>query len=212
MEVRIKSGDVGLFPWGNAGAVSVTANQSSLPIYKESPWTTFQAIVTSTTFGALAGTVAILGTNDIWTGVGFVANNVTLTNGSAVITCTASQFAGGTEELNDQFSPAVAVGMIVVGPGIPVGTYVATVTNNNSITLSANVAGLPASPTVGSVRFFQTNWCATALGTITLSGTTSATAPTLSDGFTTVAPWKWVKAVLTAISGTGATVSAILGC
>jgi len=42
----------------------------------------------------------------------------------------------------------------------------------------------------------------TLLGTITLSGTTSA-----SDGFTTDAPWKYIRANVTAISGTSATVN-----
>lgn len=51
-----------------------------------------------------------------------------------------------------------------------------------------------------------TNWCSTALGTITLSGTTSS-----SDGFTTDAPWKYVRARVTAISGTGATVTCLIG-
>lgn len=37
----------------------------------------------------------------------------------------------------------------------------------------------------------------TALGTITLSGTTFA-----SDGFTTNAPWKYIRAVVSASSGT----------
>lgn len=52
----------------------------------------------------------------------------------------------------------------------------------------------------------RTYWCSTVLGTITLSGTTSA-----SDGFTTTAPWKYVRARVTAISGTGATVTANIG-
>jgi hypothetical protein len=211
MDVRIRSGEAKVFPWGNTAATTATANQNSLPIYKEAPWTSYQAICTSTTFGALAATVDIQVSDDIWTGTGFIVNNVTLTNSSSVITVTASQFGGGTEQLNDLFSPPVAVGMIVVGPGIPIGTYVATVTNNNSITLSANVTGLATSPTVGSVRFFQTNWLATSMGTITLTGTTSATAPSLTDGFTTVAPWKFVRAALTNISGTGATVSVLMG-
>jgi len=51
-----------------------------------------------------------------------------------------------------------------------------------------------------------TNWVATTLGTITLSGTTSAT-----DGFTTDAPWMYVRARVTAISGTGATVTVLMG-
>jgi len=42
----------------------------------------------------------------------------------------------------------------------------------------------------------------TALGTVTLTGTTSS-----SDGFTTDAPWKFIRARVTAISGTGAVVN-----
>ena len=48
------------------------------------------------------------------------------------------------------------------------------------------------------------NWIT--LGTITLSGTTTAT-----DGFTTDAPWRYVRAGVTAISGTGATVTSNMG-
>ena len=51
-----------------------------------------------------------------------------------------------------------------------------------------------------------TNWCTTPLGTITLSGTTSN-----ADGFTTAAPWKYARARVTAISGTGATVTVTMG-
>lgn len=40
------------------------------------------------------------------------------------------------------------------------------------------------------------------MGTITLSGTTSAT-----DGFVCDAPWRFVRGNLTAVSGTGATVT-----
>lgn len=49
-------------------------------------------------------------------------------------------------------------------------------------------------------------WCTTPLGTISLSGTTSN-----ADGFTTQAPWKYVRARVTAISGTGATVYVTMG-
>jgi len=50
------------------------------------------------------------------------------------------------------------------------------------------------------------NWVSTVMGTITLSGTTSS-----SDGFTSDAPWKYVRARVTAISGTGATVQVYMG-
>ena len=43
-------------------------------------------------------------------------------------------------------------------------------------------------------------------GTITLSGTTTAT-----DGFAISAPWQYFQANVTAISGTNATVNVILG-
>jgi hypothetical protein len=45
------------------------------------------------------------------------------------------------------------------------------------------------------------------LGTISLSGTTSAT-----DGFASDAPWAFVRADVTAISGTSATVNVVMGC
>lgn len=44
------------------------------------------------------------------------------------------------------------------------------------------------------------------MATITLSGTTSAT-----DGFVSSAPWSYVRARTTAISGTGATVVVLMG-
>lgn len=43
------------------------------------------------------------------------------------------------------------------------------------------------------------------LATITLSGTTSAT-----DGFASATGWSWVRANITAISGTGATINATM--
>jgi len=45
------------------------------------------------------------------------------------------------------------------------------------------------------------------LGTITLTLSTSAA----SDGFSTIAPWAFVRANLTAISGTGASVTVSMG-
>lgn len=78
----------------------------------------------------------------------------------------------------------------------PWSTFQATVTGTGAV--SATVSILGSNDGI--------NWVATALGTITLSGTTSA-----SDGFTTVAPWKFVCANVTALSGTGATVVVLMG-
>jgi hypothetical protein len=209
-DVRIRSGDVDNFSFGDTSTLTTTVNQVSNPLYKSGPLSCFQAILSSTTFNALTATIAIQVSNDIWTGVGFVVNSLVTTSGNAVVTSPLKEFGGQTEQLNDLFAPAVAVGMVVTGPGIPVGTYVATVTNSGSITLSQNATA--NSPTGGvSIRFFRTNWLATGIGTITLSGTTSATAPSITDGFTTEAPWKFVRANVTNITGTGATVSVVMG-
>ena len=52
-----------------------------------------------------------------------------------------------------------------------------------------------------------TSFATTALGTITLTTVASGT----SEGFTTTAVWPYVRAVLSGISGTGATVNVIMG-
>lgn len=48
--------------------------------------------------------------------------------------------------------------------------------------------------------------CATVMGTINLSGLLSA-----SDGFASTSAWKWIRATVTAISGTGAVITGFLG-
>jgi len=75
-------------------------------------------------------------------------------------------------------------------------------------TFQANVVGTGAVSATVIIDASNDNvyWCATPLGTITLSGTTSH-----SDGFTTTAPWKYVRARVTAVSGTGATVTVNMG-
>lgn len=75
-------------------------------------------------------------------------------------------------------------------------------------TYQANIIG---SGTVGATVTIEVsndgvNVLATVMGTITLSGTATA-----SDGFTTMAPWKYHRANITAISGTGATVQVWYG-
>lgn len=117
MNVWVKSGKVyNLTP---AAGVTTAAPTYGTPVYKDSPYASFQAIETGT--GAISATVIIQASNDE-------------------------------------------------------NTYKGTA--SNWITIS----------------------------TITLSGTTSAT-----DGVTTVAPWKYVRAGVTAISGTGANVQVLMG-
>lgn len=75
-------------------------------------------------------------------------------------------------------------------------TYQATVTGTGAVTATVEIHVSQNPATLGWVL----------LGTITLSGTT-----TDSDGFSSEAAWAYTKAVLTAVTGTGATVNAGLG-
>ena len=74
-------------------------------------------------------------------------------------------------------------------------SYQATVTGSGAV--SATVA-------IEVTNDDKQNWLT--LGTITLSGTGSAT-----DGFASLANWTFVRANVTAISGTGATVNVFVG-
>lgn len=74
----------------------------------------------------------------------------------------------------------------------PNASYQATITGTGTVTATI----------ILEVSNDGVNAVSTALGTITLTGTTTA-----SDGLTTSAPWKYIRARVTAISGTDATVS-----
>jgi len=117
-DVFIKSGEQPRY-FAFSSVNSTTATGASSPIYKESPYSSFQAIVTGT--GSVSATIAV---------------------------------------------------QVCIEDATANGTY--------------------------------SNWIT--MGTITVSGTTSAT-----DGFTTIAPWRWVRVNVTAISGTGAAVQVLMG-
>lgn len=78
----------------------------------------------------------------------------------------------------------------------PFASFQASVTGTGAVTATVVI----------DVSNDKVDACATPMGTITLSGTTS-----VADGFVTVAPWKYVRARVTAISGTGATVKVMEG-
>lgn len=198
-DVLLKSGEQPrLFNFGSfvgAPTYSVVAAATSLPIYKESPYSTFQVIVKGT--GAVTVTGTVQCTNDDNTGRGHTAPGrnqpdyqVNTTSASAVVTSPQGDF------------DASLVGATVVGPGIPAGTTVSTFTNATSITLSANATATQAG---SQMRFYDNAWNATALGTISVT-----TAPG-ADGFTTTAPWRYVRIVLSAITGTITGISANMG-
>jgi hypothetical protein len=211
--VKIYSGDLPkYFNFGTptAPVISIGANMVSQPLFKESPYSTFQATLTSGIANAITATVNIKGSNDPATGSGIQIGGLTTTSGAALVTSQAGAFAGGLSQLAATPAQAVpiTVGMGVVGPGISAGTVVQAVSSAGSITLSQN-----ATLTQGSVGlvFYAQNWCATALGTITLSGTTAQATPSFSDGFATTSTWRYVQAVVSNVTGTLPVVQVMMG-
>lgn len=78
----------------------------------------------------------------------------------------------------------------------PWSTYQAVVSGTGAVTATINIYGSNDG----------VNFLTTPIGTITLTGTTLVT-----DGFSTVASWKYVKAILTNLTGTGAACYVIQG-
>ena len=83
----------------------------------------------------------------------------------------------------------------------PYSSFQAIVTGTGAVT--ATVA-LQVSNEAATFNGTKANWIT--MGTITLSGTTTAT-----DGFTTVCPWRYVRVNVTNVTGTGATAEIIMG-
>jgi hypothetical protein len=87
----------------------------------------------------------------------------------------------------------------------PHTTFHATVVGTGAVTATVVIEGSnDQSGTGGAPQY----WAKTALATINLTGTGSD-----SDGVTvSSAPWKYIRARVTALTGTGATVNCIMGC
>lgn len=96
----------------------------------------------------------------------------------------------------------LGTGVTSTGAGIgvykdsPYSTFHGVVTGTGAVAATINI----------EVSNDGVTWCSTVMGTITLSGTTSS-----ADGFTSQAPWKYVRANVTAISGTDATAQVYMG-
>lgn len=198
---QLKSGEqTRWFAFGPKGTspqtVTTTTNQTSQPLYKESPYSCFQATVQGT--GAVTATVNFKVTNDDNTGRGYIFNGgsgpgtqITTTSGSATTSAPPGTFN------------STHVGAVIYAAGVPTGTTVSSIVAAGAgVVMSANAT---ASATV-QADFFDTRWVATVLGTITLNGTTQTT-----DGFTTTSPWRYVQAIVSNVTGTSATVSVLMG-
>ncbi len=107
---------------------------------------------------------------------------------------------------SDRNRVTFGAGMLVYGPGLGAGTSIASVTNAQTMVLNAAPTGLPTSPGIYYINVTNPYWATTVLGTVTLSGTLFA-----SDMVTYVGAAKYVRANVTAITGTNAVAYAIMG-
>jgi hypothetical protein len=219
------------FYWGpyESGQYSTALAIPSLGKAKETIYSTFWANLTATVAGPTA-TIQIQGTLDALTGQG-ITIPVVLTNNSTAVTLPTpgytltvidgnnaptgqrtvstvtpqsfyalpvdrafSIYAGAQPPVTGPV--ALVTGMTAQGiTGLAANTTI-TVNNAGSLTLSGNFTG-----TTGTylVNFANNYWAATPLGTITLAGGAALFA---TDGFMTAANWKYVRANVTAITGT----------
>lgn len=109
----------------------------------------------------------------------------------------------GNVNLKSGYTHTLMFGKTTTGAGdwkykdSPHATFQATVTGSGAVTATIDI----------EVSNDGVNAVDTAAGTITLSGTDSN-----SDGFTTQhSPWKYVRANVTSITGTSASVEVIMG-
>lgn len=168
-----------------------TTIQTSNPLTMNGLYHTFQLISS----GAGTSTAQIQVSNEDLTGQGLFAQCGTTTS-STTVTIYPTTVANATGPSIGPFVQIVP-GMLVVGPGIPAGTTVSSVTNSTTIVLSA--AATLGLANVG-LQFYNLNWfnLGSAL-TLAAAGTT---------GVADVSAWKYVRANVTAVSGT---VQIILG-
>lgn len=173
---------------GQAAVYSTTTTNNSAPIPKDGLHSAYSTRGT-TSAGALGGTVSFYATIDPHTAGADDSetgerNNfaIATTNASATITSAEGLFRSNMD------------GDEVYAVGVTVGTTM-TYVSATSATLSA-VATATGTP---QARFQALDWII--LGTVTLAGTRRD-----SGGFATMVAWKWTRMVVSAISGTNATI------
>lgn len=192
-------------PNSNILVATASTNLTSQPMYRENIYTSYMAAV-RTTAGAAAATISIYGTDDANTGRGFTLAGqgapgmmVNTTVGSPTLAAATPGLFGFSNSVNVAYN---LIGAQIVHPAFPQGTTVTAVASNgSSITASANATAT----TVNSQgQLVDNNWVATALGVITLTGAGGFAC----DGFASgPAAWRFVHAIITGLSGTGAAVT-----
>lgn len=184
------------FPWNAPGTspvvINTTANGNSQPIPKDGTFSTYVASIVGT--GTVSATVVVQATNDPHTAGSDDSSLPTPTRNNFQIVTTNTSTAITTANGEPLFRPEMN-GDEVYAVGVPSGTTITYVTPTSAtLSAAATATGTP------QARFQAFAWVL--LATITLTGTNHA-----ADGFATMSDWKWTRAVVSAITGTGATVT-----
>jgi hypothetical protein len=143
-------------------------------------------------------TLTVLDGNGQPTGQRTVSTNTPVNMYTVPIDRTTSVWSSPFTQI-DQGIVSLKTGMLVGGLGptnLSNGTTLSTIT-------AGGLAGTLSSSWVGTtgvylVNFSNPYWASTLLGTITLTGGAASYA---SDGFSTAAAWKYVRANVTALTG-----------
>jgi hypothetical protein len=181
---------------GQTPLYTATGTINSAPQPTDGIYSTYEAAVIGTS-GAQAATIAIQATNRPHSAgaddpVLLQRNNIPIITTNTSTTVTSPDAAFRADMQDDE----------VYCVGVPTGT---TFTYVSAISGTLSNAATATSPTGGAQARFQSPlWVL--LGTITLTGTKRA-----SDGFSKNASWKWVRAVVSGVTGTGATVTVSQG-
>lgn len=123
------------------------------------------------------------------------------------LVCSSAAWAAPTTTLTatQLLSSATATGAgTSYTPICTIRTFQAMGTTSSGSGASAII--IEASNKFAPTEATNVDW--TTLGTISLTLGTTQT----NDGFVSDAPWKWIRARVSSISGTGASVNAYMGC
>lgn len=183
---------------GQPPVLSTTTNNTSAPIPKDGTYSTYEGFLQGTA-GAQSATMTFQVTNDPHTaGSDDPSLNPPQRNNFPIVTTNTST-AITTVKGEPLFRPDMD-GDEVYAVGVTVGTTM-TYVSPTSATLSAAAT---ASGSNVQARFQALHWIL--LGTLALTGTKHA-----EDGFATASNWKFSRVSVSALTGTGATATAIQG-
>jgi hypothetical protein len=146
--------------------------------------TTFTAAISSTVMTVTAATVGQVNRNSVLTGTGVTGGTTIVSQRTSTETAAATVSyvsGGGAGDFAFEVSSAsgIAIGQMVSGTGIPVGTYVATSYEGSTLVPLANQAGVPVAFTTQAAGAY-TFAAAAGVGTYTVSASQTVSSTTIT--------------------------------